>query len=70
MGHRYEYTYFVRTIQIITEGENRGKVALTLPSYMVMVVVEFRPSVERDEPRRVKREVEPTSDFSGESVYL
>jgi hypothetical protein len=28
-----------------------------------MVIMEFRPSVERDEPRRVEREVEPTSVF-------
>ena len=52
-------TYFIRPIQIITEGENGREVALTLCSHTVMVVMVFRPSVKRDKLRRVEREVEP-----------
>lgn len=62
------FVSFIRAIQIIAEGENGREVALTLSSNTVMVIMEFRASVERDEPRRVEREVEPAVDFDSLDV--
>jgi hypothetical protein len=42
------WAYFVCLVKVVTVGEEWSKVALTAPSYEMMIVMVFCPTVERD----------------------